>query len=432
MKTLKIKLNSHKQTWAGTWALEENEFRKRILSDEPPIKETSDSSVPAHTQIEGSTAMVPVVGCITKYPAIEQMIYGGTSAFDLQNKILTLRDDPRVSAILLYVDTPGGEFSASYDVAETIREVAQIKPVVAWISGNCHSAGYLIASQCTKIYCNTAGVVGSIGCYSVIYDTSRAADNAGVTVHVVKSGEYKGIGVDGTAVSSAALEAEQQEVNDSYDLLVNAVAAGRGLAVSKVVAVADGRSFIASKALEYGLIDAIASSENVIEHIKNGEIEIMSKKEIKAEEVKATEIKADEIPAVDPRDAKIASLEELVAQLTSAKAAAESQSAEAIAAKTKEDARIVALKAAFTDAEFVVAQIAKGNDVLAAKAEYADVLAAEIVQLKRQAAATGADPVVLAKAPESAVKGELLKSVNGNVKYAEALERYEAKAKKSK
>ena len=57
---------------------------------------------------------------------------------------------------------------------------------------------YWSASQCTRIYANDMAIVGSIGTYGVVYDSSKMAEDVGIKVHVVRAGEMKGAGVAGT------------------------------------------------------------------------------------------------------------------------------------------------------------------------------------------------------------------------------------------
>jgi ClpP class serine protease len=102
-------------------------------------------------------------------------------------------------------------------------------------------------------------MVGSIGTYTAIEDTSGAYEKSGVKVHVISSGGVKGGGVDGAPVSDAYIEETQKRIDAITDLFVDAVAKGRGLSKSKVKGMADGRIHLAAAAKDMGLIDRIAS-----------------------------------------------------------------------------------------------------------------------------------------------------------------------------
>jgi ClpP class serine protease len=96
-------------------------------------------------------------------------------------------------------------------------------------------------------------------------DTSGAAEKAGVKVHVVKAGEFKGAGTPGTAILDSHLMEMQRQVSGLNEFFIEAVSTGRGLEGTALEQVTDGRAHLAADAMRYGLIDEIADFEEYFE-----------------------------------------------------------------------------------------------------------------------------------------------------------------------
>lgn len=201
-----------------------------------------------------SIAIIEVRGMLTKY---------GSSVGE-PNGMLRLRQvvrkaaaDESIGGILLVIDSPGGTVSGTKDFADDIAKAAQRKPVHAYIEDLGASAAYWIASQCSRVSCNASAIVGAIGTYAVVEDSSKAAADAGITVHVVRAGEMKGAGEPGTEVTEEQLAHWQRMVDTQNDFFVKGVAFGRGMSLEVAGGVADGRVHVGAQALELGLVDAV-------------------------------------------------------------------------------------------------------------------------------------------------------------------------------
>src|SRR5690606_31819803 len=120
--------------------------------------------------------------------------FGGASTVRTRRAIRSAAADKSVSAIMLLIDSPGGSVSGTSDLADDVANAKKKKPVYAYIEDTCCSAAYWVASQCSAIYANPTAIVGSIGTYMVVADYSRMAENAGVKVHCISTGKYKGAG----------------------------------------------------------------------------------------------------------------------------------------------------------------------------------------------------------------------------------------------
>jgi signal peptide peptidase SppA len=176
---------------------------------------------------------------------------------DLRQQIEQAAADPAVKSIALAVDSPGGMASGIARVIDSLRAARAAKPVTARVESMAASAAYWIASQAQTIEADRDSVVGSIGAYSVVADFSRAAEDAGIKVHVLRTGPHKGTGAFGAPVSADQLAPLQAIVDDVGAAFAADIAAGRRMTPARVQEAATGAAWTAPRALALGLIDSV-------------------------------------------------------------------------------------------------------------------------------------------------------------------------------
>lgn len=216
--------------------------------------------------VENGIGFYSFEGVVTKNPTCYGAFFGGDAVTsDAVDAFNAMRQDATVREAVVRIDSPGGSVDGTAECADALRALAAAKPVTAYVDGLAASGAYWIASQASRVVINNATArVGSIGVFAVIPDTSRAYENAGVRVHVVKAGEGKGSGTSGVPVTPDVLAEVQREVSALYEEFVAAVALGRGIPVEQARALADGRVHVGRAALALGLVDGIASLEDVM------------------------------------------------------------------------------------------------------------------------------------------------------------------------
>lgn len=228
---------------------------------------------PARTGFEineaSGYAIIPVTGVIAKHSGLLHDISepDGTSFDELNSQLDAALADPRARGILFLFETPGGTAAGCAEFADRIWDAGSVKPTVGFIDDLCASAGYYLASQCVRIYCTQGAYVGSIGTYAVLYDTSKMIAGMGVETYIVRSGEHKGIGVDGVEITDANLAMVQSNINSLSELFVSAVARGRlhaGLSMKSLREIADGRTLIGAESVRAKLSDGVATLEQVL------------------------------------------------------------------------------------------------------------------------------------------------------------------------
>ena len=127
-----------------------------------------------------------------------------------------------------------------------------------------------MASQASRIIANETALVGSIGTYGVVQDTSGMAAMEGVRVHVIRAGAFKGAGTPGTEITAEHLTEMQRTVDGLNEYFLAGVAAGRSmLTAARVRELADGRAWLAAEAKTLGLIDAIGSFDQALSELQS-------------------------------------------------------------------------------------------------------------------------------------------------------------------
>ena len=222
---------------------------------EPAVHQGRPYAMTAH-----GDAVIDVTGPLTKYPHSMQALVGGASTLEIRDMVNKAAMDPSVKRIVLNIDSPGGQVIGTEALGVAVARAKESKPVCAFVSDNCHSAAYWIASQATEIVATPASQVGSIGTFLVMHDSSEAFKNEGVKVHVVKAGRHKGMGVEGTPITDDQLAQAQELVDAINEQFVSAVASGRGMSMASARKLADGRSHLGMAALDLGLVDRIVAT----------------------------------------------------------------------------------------------------------------------------------------------------------------------------
>lgn len=188
--------------------------------------------------------------------------FGGINTVAVRNDVRAMIADESVKGVILSIDSPGGTVSGTDDLATDVRLLANAKPVYVQINDLGASAAYWVAAAATKIFATRSSEVGSIGIVAVLEDTSKAFDMAGITVKVVSTGGMKGTLTDGKPITDEEVAYFQQRVNNIGELFFDSVALGRGFMRSEMADITNGKVWIASDALDLGLIDGIQSFDD--------------------------------------------------------------------------------------------------------------------------------------------------------------------------
>lgn len=179
----------------------------------------------------------------------------------LVEKIILVKDNPHIKGVLFFIDSPGGAFAPSMELALAIKDLKAKKPVVVYASGTMASGSYLAGVAADEIIANPASFIGSIGVIVQGADLSELAHKLGIKTQVIKAGEFKEAGTFTRAWSSSEKEFLQDLVQKSYTLFTDFVAKERKLKLEEKDSWANARVFLSNEALQLGLIDKVGNLE---------------------------------------------------------------------------------------------------------------------------------------------------------------------------
>lgn len=173
--------------------------------------------------------------------------------------------DPRVKALVIRVDSPGGAVAPTQEVFRALKFWGQRKKVVASLGSMATSGGYYVACASDRIVANPGTITGSIGVVVHMANLEGLLEKLGVQGQVIKSGRHKDMGSIFRPLSDAEKSLLQEVVDDVHDQFVMDVARSRGMEVEKVRNIADGRIFSGRQAKDLGLVDELGGLQEAIQ-----------------------------------------------------------------------------------------------------------------------------------------------------------------------
>lgn len=173
-------------------------------------------------------------------------------------------EDASVKAIVLRIDSPGGGVAPSQEIYEELVKIKKKKKIVVSMGSVAASGGYYIASPADIIVANPGTLTGSIGVIMEIPNVEGLMHKIGLKTEVIKSGEHKDIGSMFKTMTDEEKEILQSVLDDVHDQFIKAIADARGMEISVVRKLADGRIFTGRRAKELGLVDELGNLEDAI------------------------------------------------------------------------------------------------------------------------------------------------------------------------
>jgi signal peptide peptidase SppA len=185
---------------------------------------------------------------------------GETSYQGITRQFAEAMDDDSIRAVVVEVDSHGGEVSGCADAATMLAELSAMKPTLAILTDHAFSAAYWIASQAREIVLPRAGGCGSIGVIAMHVDYSDYLKQEGLAVTLVHAGARKADGNAFEALPPSVREEWEAEFEILRNQFAEAVAAGRGDRFNAKAALdSEARTFMGEEAVRAGLADAVGS-----------------------------------------------------------------------------------------------------------------------------------------------------------------------------
>lgn len=176
----------------------------------------------------------------------------------------SLRNDPRIGAVVLRVNSPGGSVVGSERIRRAVLELDRKKPVTASFAGVAASGAYLFSLPARRIWAEPEGIVGSIGVFTAKLSIGRLLDSLGLHVETVSTGSAAGSTSILAPYDSSDIPRVREQVEDAYRMFAGLVKSSRHLDSTGFAAVDGGRVFTGARAATNGLVDSLGGLEDAI------------------------------------------------------------------------------------------------------------------------------------------------------------------------
>jgi len=210
---------------------------------------------------ENEIAVIVADGTILPGPADEGVIGSDTFAEEIRKA----RENKKVKAIVIRVNSPGGSFQASDVMWREVKLASEKKPVIASMSDYAASGGYYLAMGCDTIVAQPHTITGSIGIFSVLFDASGFMNNKlGITTEEIKTGEYGEMITISRPLTNAEKDVWQTRTEEIYETFTGKAAEGRDVSKEEIKKVASGRVWTGVQAKDKGLVDVLGGYDDAV------------------------------------------------------------------------------------------------------------------------------------------------------------------------
>jgi len=213
-------------------------------------------------------AVIPLTGVISGVSS--PLLYGQVITPDLVREQLKMaEEDAKVKAIILRVESPGGEVAPCQEILAEIEKAKESRPVVVSMGSMAASGGYYISCEADKIVAFPGTLTGSIGVIAQIPSIKGLFDKLGIEMQTFTGGEHKDMYAGYRNLTVEEQEMMQSLVDEYYDQFVEVVAQGRGMSPETVKGLATGQLYTGTEAKELGLVDELGGLDKAVEVAAN-------------------------------------------------------------------------------------------------------------------------------------------------------------------
>jgi protease IV len=221
---------------------------------------------------KGARASTDKIAVITMRGLISTSIPGNVSdsmVDDLRAALQQARDDSRVKAVVLEIDSPGGEVTASDEIYSAVVKTRARKPVIVYMDSLAASGGYYVSCGGGFLMANETTITGSIGVIIQTLNYEQLFNKIGLASVVFKSGKFKDMLNGARPITPEERELVQNFIMKTYDKFLGIVAKERKLPAELLRnTIADGRILSGKEALENKLIDGVGELDDAFAKAK--------------------------------------------------------------------------------------------------------------------------------------------------------------------
>lgn len=239
-------------------SLNEVKFQPKAEGEEDDINsllEQAMQSMAVSYVTPNGTGVIPIEGVIGKNLSVMEKLIGCADLNDICMQLKAWENDSSVKRVAFKINSGGGTTTGLEETAKKIYDFK--KPTASFTDEDMGSAAYWLGSQCDRVIVTPSSTVGSVGIYVSFTDESAKFKNEGKKVIVIKSGDYKGAGIEGAALTQMQGDWIQEEVVELHDIFKKNVKRSRSMVKDEDM---QGQTFSGSKAASRALVTGLANS----------------------------------------------------------------------------------------------------------------------------------------------------------------------------
>jgi protease IV len=188
-----------------------------------------------------------------------------STSSDIIEQFKQYKQDKKVKALVLRIDSPGGTVVAAQEIYAEIQKLRAEKTVLASMGNVAASGGYYVACAAQEIVANPGTLTGSIGVISEYPNIEQLMRKVGLKSEVLKSGRFKDLGNPTREMTEEERALLQDLIDNIHRQFIRDVANGRGKTVEEIEPWADGRVFTGEQAKEIGLVDRLGNFQDALD-----------------------------------------------------------------------------------------------------------------------------------------------------------------------
>ena len=213
--------------------------------------------------VTGKIAVISLSGTITTDGS--SLSSGSTITPELvRNYLAKAESDKAVKAIVLRIESSGGEIEPCQEILLEIERAKETKTIVVSMGDMAASGGYYISTAADKIVALPTTLTGAIGVISAAINVEGLLEKLGIQIEIFKGGKYKDMYWGLRELTPEEEAIMQQMVDEYYEQFIDVVAEGRGLSQEEVKNLATGQLYSGTKAKELGLVDELGDLDTAI------------------------------------------------------------------------------------------------------------------------------------------------------------------------
>ena len=208
-------------------------------------------------------AVITLSGTIQSEQSASILSGSAITPDDVREYLCRADDDPMVKAIVIRIDSPGGDPAACQEIVYQMERTH--KPIVISMRSMVTSGGYYISAGADRIVALPSTLTGSIGVITLIPDVEGLFDKVGVRMEVLKAGKYKDMYAGVRELTAEEKALIQKTTDQIYEQFIDVIVKGRNMERQNVLELADGQLFTGVDAKELGLVDELGDLQVAVD-----------------------------------------------------------------------------------------------------------------------------------------------------------------------